>query len=139
MEDMTLKFAKAIYYRRKELGLTQEELAEKVGTTKQVVSKYELGQRSPKIFMANAFAEALGTTLNELLGVKDESELEVFNVPLKKPQAVYPQTDEVRILVNGFNKLPHEQQKQALDMFRVMFERQYPDLFEKETAKDDNT
>lgn len=74
MDDMTIKFANAIVRRRKELGLTQDELAERVGTTKQVVSKYELGQRSPKVIMANAFATALETTLDEMLGVEPPSE-----------------------------------------------------------------
>lgn len=70
MENMTEKFAKALYNRRKELKLSQEELAKRVGTTKQVVSKYERGERSPKVVAAKAFATALGTTLDEMLGVE---------------------------------------------------------------------
>ncbi len=70
MENMTAKFAIALRNRRKELGLSQEELAEKVGTTKQVVSKYERAERSPKIIMANAFATALETTVDEMLGTE---------------------------------------------------------------------
>ena len=49
-------------------GLSQEELAKIVGTTKQVISKYENNQRTPKVTVANAFAEALGVSLRELLG-----------------------------------------------------------------------
>ncbi len=83
MEDMARKFADALIRKRKELGLTQEELAVKVGTVKQVVCKYEKGQRSPKVSTANAFAEALGTTLDEMLGVEparnDESILEALH------------------------------------------------------------
>ena len=45
MENMTKKFAEAVLSRRKQLGLTQEELAARVGTSKQMVSKYEKGQR----------------------------------------------------------------------------------------------
>lgn len=71
MEDMARKFADALIRKRKELGLTQEELAVKVGTVKQVVCKYEKGQRSPKISTANAFAKALGTTLNEMLEIEE--------------------------------------------------------------------
>lgn len=70
MENMTEKFARALYNRRKELKLSQEELAKRVGTTKQVVSKYERGERSPKVVAAKAFATALGTTLDEMLGVE---------------------------------------------------------------------
>lgn len=83
MSEMTKKFASAILRRRKELGLTQEELAERVGTTKQMVSKYEKCQRSPKVQMANAFASALETTLDKLLEVEprttDDDRLEALH------------------------------------------------------------
>ena len=123
MDDKTKKFAEAIYNRRKQLGLTQDELAARVGTSKQIVSRYENAQRSPKVLMANKFAEALGTTLDELLGV--EGELEAFSNE--------PKTQEARILANGIDKLPKEQRERALAMFRVMFEPQYADLFKKGT------
>lgn len=47
-------------------GLTQAELAELLGTSKQVVSRYENGQRSPKISVVSHFAAALGMTIAEL-------------------------------------------------------------------------
>ena len=119
--DITKEFANALYNRRKKLGLTQDEVAERVGTSKQMVSMYELGKRSPKVGMANKFAEALGTTLDELLGI--EGELEEYSNE--------PKTQEARILANGIDKLPKEQRERALAMFRVMFEPQYADLFTK--------
>lgn len=121
--DITKEFAKALYNRRKQLGLTQDEVADRVGTSKQMVSMYELGKRSPKVGMANRFAEALGTTLDELLGL--EGELESFTSE--------PKTEEARILANGIDKLPKEQRERALAMFRVMFEPQYANLFKKGT------
>ena len=121
--DITKEFAKALYNRRKQLGLTQDEVADRVGTSKQMVSMYELGKRTPKVDMANKFAEALGTSLDELLGM--ESELESFTSE--------PKTEEARILANGIDKLPKEQRERALAMFRVMFEPQYSDLFKKGT------
>lgn len=96
MNDMTIKFANALVRRRKELGLTQDELAEKVGTTKQVVSKYELGQRSPKVIMANAFAAALGTTLDEMLGVEPPSEDEARLEALRKNPKLCKLFDRIR-------------------------------------------
>lgn len=121
--DITKEFAKALYNRRKQLRLTQDEVAERVGTSKQMVSMYELGKRSPKVGMANKFAEALGTSLDELLGLEvDLSEI-----------SNEPKTEEARILANGIDKLPKEQRERALAMFRVMFEPQYADLFTKGT------
>ena len=129
MSEMTKKFAKAILNRRKELGLTQEELANRVGTTKQMVSKYENAQRSPKVTMANAFADALETTLDELLGVeKDNSELE--------NESFHAKNNEVKLLIRGLNKLSPEQLEQATAMFKVMFAPQYAELFAKENDDD---
>lgn len=83
MESMTAKFAKALHKRRKDLKMSQEELARIVGTTKQVVSKYERGERSPKVAVATAFADALGTTLDEMLEVEpptvDDDRLEALH------------------------------------------------------------
>ena len=118
--DIAKEFAQAIYNRRKLLGLTQDEVAERVGTSKQMVSMYELGKRSPKVGMANKFAEALGTTIDELLGL-DPIEEEFI-----------PQTSEAKILSRGIDRLPKEQREQALAMFKVMFAPKYADLFTKE-------
>ena len=57
-----------LHLRRKELGLSQEELAARLGTTKQVVSRYENGQRTPKVTVVEAFARRLGVPLAALLG-----------------------------------------------------------------------
>ena len=119
--DITKEFAKALYNRRKQLGLTQDEVADRVGTSKQMVSMYELGKRSPKVGMANKFAEALGTTLDELLGL--EGELEAFSNE--------PKTPEARLLVKGIDKMPKEQRKAILNMMAGL----YPGLFEEGTDK----
>ena len=92
-----------------------------VGTSKQMVSKYELGQRSPKIIMARAFATALGTTLDELLNV-EKTEEDLIELP---------KTNEARILAAGIDKLPKEQREQALSVIRAMFTK-YADYFEEE-------
>lgn len=126
---MTQKFAKAVMNRRKQLGLTQEELAKRVGTSKQMVSKYELGQRTPKVVMANAFAEALETTLDELLDVEKQEMLNSYDE--------IPKTEEAKILSRGIDKLPKEQREQALAMFKVMFSPQYAELFTKGKEDDD--
>lgn len=46
---------------------TQAQLAQKLHTSKQVISRYETGQRTPKITVAQAFAEALHVPLRSLL------------------------------------------------------------------------
>ena len=51
---------------RKEKGMTQDELAAVLGTSKQVLSRYENGQRSPKVSVVSEFAEKLGVPINAL-------------------------------------------------------------------------
>ena len=49
---------------------TLEEMAAKLGTTKQALSRYERGERSPKIDVAVQFAKILDISLEELAGIE---------------------------------------------------------------------
>lgn len=52
---------------RKIRGFSQEALAEKVGVTRQTVSKWEVGESLPDLEKAAALAEALGVSVDELI------------------------------------------------------------------------
>lgn len=52
---------------RKRQGLTQRELAEKMGTTQQNLAQYESGKRYPKLVTIEKIASALKVPLNTLL------------------------------------------------------------------------
>ncbi len=47
--------------------LSQEELAEKVGVTRQAVAKWENGETLPDILNCEALAEVFGVSLNDLV------------------------------------------------------------------------
>lgn len=47
--------------------MTQEDLAHLLGTSKQVISRYELGQTTPKIGVAAEWCEKLGVSLDSML------------------------------------------------------------------------
>ena len=53
---------------RKQKGMTQEQLAQKVGVTAQAVSKWENDLSCPDISILPQLSEALGVTTDELLG-----------------------------------------------------------------------
>lgn len=53
---------------RKEMGLTQDEFAKLLGSSKQILSRYELEQRSPKIDQVRKYAEKLKVSVDYLLG-----------------------------------------------------------------------
>ncbi len=72
---MTL--AESIYFYRKRAGLSQEALAERVGVSRQAVSRWELGDATPEVSKLVALAEAFGITTDQLLrgeGVEPEGE-----------------------------------------------------------------
>jgi len=53
---------------RNSRGMSQEELADLLGTSKQVISRYETAQRSPKVSTVAEYAEKLGVSISELTG-----------------------------------------------------------------------
>ena len=59
---------KRIVQHRKDMGLTQDQLAERLGVTAQAVSKWENDQSCPDINMLPKLAELFGTTTDALLG-----------------------------------------------------------------------
>lgn len=52
---------------RQAAGLTQEQVAEAVGVSRQTVAKWESGETSPDLEHASALADALSTTLDGLV------------------------------------------------------------------------
>lgn len=52
---------------RQSKGLTQEELAKKLGISKSAISRYESGQRDPNLDSADKIASVLGVALRDLV------------------------------------------------------------------------
>ena len=75
MEDTaSLTLGKRILYHRKRLGLTQDQLAEKMGVTAQAVSKWEHDLSCPDVTAVPRLAELFGISTDELLGVPRAAE-----------------------------------------------------------------
>ena len=64
---------------RTERGWSQEQLADLLGTTKQVISRYETNQRTPKITVAQEYAEKLGVRLPYL--INESLEFDPLSIP----------------------------------------------------------
>lgn len=69
---------KRIAQLRREKGIKQEELAEKLGVTPQAVSKWENDISCPDISLLPELAQVLGTTTDELLTGEREPETKVL-------------------------------------------------------------
>lgn len=57
---------------RVKLGMQQKELANIAGVSAWSISKYETGKGLPTLYTAICIADAIGMTLDELIGRKDE-------------------------------------------------------------------
>ena len=62
---------------RKEKGMSQDEFAKLLGTSKQILSRYEIGQRIPKITQVQEYAKRLNVSADYLMG--DSAEEAAFN------------------------------------------------------------
>lgn len=79
---MDLETANRLYEFRKKSGLSQEELADKLGLSRQAVSKWERAEASPDTDNLLALAKIYGVTLDELL------------TPNKKVEEVIKEADD---------------------------------------------
>ena len=61
-----MEIGKKIMELRKRQGLSQEELAEKVGVARQTISKWELGETSPDLKQAKELSKIFKVSLDEL-------------------------------------------------------------------------
>ncbi len=64
---------------RKELGLTQKELAEKLEVTDKAISRWETGKGLPDTSLLKPLAEILGVSVGELLSGKRMDDSQIKN------------------------------------------------------------
>ena len=67
---------------RKLHGMTQEDLADAVGVTRQSVAQWESGKTCPNLTQSKAIADAFGVTLDDLANFEPQENLGL-NVPPK--------------------------------------------------------
>ena len=62
-----IKMGKFLASLRQEAGLTQEQLAEELGTTNKTVSRWECGNYMPPVEMLELLSRKYGVTINEII------------------------------------------------------------------------
>ena len=82
-----MKLSEKILYYRKKAGLSQEELAGRVGVSRQAVSKWELGDAAPEVDKLRALAREFGVTVDELISEEAPREPEQAPPPRHSPTA----------------------------------------------------
>ena len=74
-----------LFHARKKKGLSQEEVAEKLGISRQTVSKWETDETLPDICQSKRLAVLYGLSLDELVE---------FDIDIKEVQEVIDRTSE---------------------------------------------
>lgn len=83
---MNIEIANRLVKLRKEKGLSQEELADKLGLSRQAVSKWERAEASPDTDNLICLAKLYGVSLDKLLKTDDEAET-IVDEQVKKDEA----------------------------------------------------
>lgn len=83
-----MTFAEKLMELRRQKGWSQEELGDKLGVTRQTVSKWELGSTTPEMEKLAAMSDLFGITTDELIKGKtpEKSNPENFNIKSEKKQ-----------------------------------------------------
>lgn len=93
---MNIEIANRLVNLRKSNNLSQEALAEKLGISRQAVSKWERAEASPDTDNLIMLARLYGVSLDELLKTEDE-------IPMPDPPALEGQEDYVDVGFQGIH------------------------------------
>ncbi len=66
-----MSIGEIIKTKREELGMTQQEIAEKLFVSRQTVSRWESGSRCPDLITAKKIANVLGITVDDFVPSED--------------------------------------------------------------------
>jgi len=89
-QDLITVVAANIAGRRKALGMTQMELAEKLGYSDKNISKWERAEGVPDIFCLKQMAELFGVSVDALLTPEGAGEEETAQMPQPRDRAKSP-------------------------------------------------
>lgn len=86
INDLFMTFGDRMAYARKQKKMRQADLGKLIGTSGDIIGKYERGENMPSIEVASKIAEALNVTLDYL--VKDGEYEQLDTVSLKRLKEV---------------------------------------------------
>jgi transcriptional regulator with XRE-family HTH domain len=107
---------KRIRHRRWMVGMTQQQLADKVGIKFQQIQKYETGMNRVSASRLWDIAEALGVGINFFFEGIDDSRAET------KAEGDFLADKEALELVRSYYAIPEAQRRRLFDLARVLSE-----------------
>lgn len=116
-----MKFCEKLKLLREEKEMSLAEFANLLGTSKQVISRYERGENTPKITTVAHYAEVLGVSLQYL--VNDDCTDRNGKTDNEKTPS-QSMTEREQTLLHLFRRLPAEAQKMYLEILRNSLKNQ---------------
>ena len=101
---MKMKFAERLKKLRKDLGISQRELARKAGISSAMISLYEAGKKSPTIDVLMKLAVVLEVSADYLLGLTDDPSPRSGELP-EYIQKKLEECERYKSAVEGFKKI----------------------------------
>lgn len=117
-----MKFCEKLKLLREERNMSLSEFATLLGTSKQVLSRYERGENTPKITTVAHYANILNVTLEYFMN--DDVTDRNGNVSDKKTTPPVTITEGEKALLNLFRQVPENKQQVVLDMIRLALKSQ---------------
>lgn len=90
-----MKLGNNLFQARKKVGLSQETVAEKLGVSRQTISKWETDESIPDIYQSKKLAKLYNITLDELIE---------FDINQKEIEEVIKNTNEEKELKINWTK-----------------------------------
>jgi tellurite methyltransferase len=110
------KISKNICRFRKEKGLTQEELAQKLGLTFQAVSKWETAQTLPDISLLPKLSQILEVSVDRLFGyIPQDKQVTIYEERYKVPE-YYWGVEPSKMCLKVLDLLPPSKHLKLLDI-----------------------
>lgn len=93
---MKAEFSENLRRLRAEKGLTQTELAKRIGVNKSIVSAYESQERMPSLNVLVRLSYVLNVSMEYLLGVSRNKTIDISNLTPEQVSAVNAVIEEFR-------------------------------------------
>ena len=114
-----MKFNEKLTVLRKEKGMNMTEFADLLGTSKQVIARYEKGENTPKITTVAHYAEVLGVSLQYLINENCTDRSGIAQDNKKNSPEEQGLSEGERMLLDLFRQVPDSQQQLVLQMISV--------------------
>ena len=105
---------------RKESGMSQTELAERLGTSRNTIVNWEKGKRTPDILSAYAIAQTLNISVDQLLGVSNLSHEEFVLIDHFRKLSIYGKKIIKRMLSSLLKAEMEEKDELLRKSYRVI-------------------